>query len=173
MASGELSDEEVEKYIDLLQKWNHRCRRALIAYNGATDRSAAANLWVGVPASVLSAIVATAVFSTLSKDPATGWRIATGLLALASALLAALQAFLKLDERAEIYRQAARRYGEERRRVEAAIVAFPRDRENAEALMAGIRQKLDEAAASAPANAPRGLWRAASKEIGEFGRKSD
>lgn len=160
MSDEILGQEEREQFQELLRKWNRRCRRALIANNRATDRTVLLERWIGAPASLLAAVVATGVFATVSEDPSVEWRIATGLVALVSAVLAALQTFLNLAEKAEKYRAAARRYAEQRRRIEELLVAFPQSRSQAAAALSEIRASFDAAAAENP-NVPHRIWRKA------------
>jgi pheromone shutdown protein TraB len=46
---------------------------------------------LGVPVIITTTVVSTAIFSTLTEETAMGWRIATGLISVAAAVLAALQ----------------------------------------------------------------------------------
>lgn len=162
--SDKLTPQEQNELKDLLVKWNRRCRRALIAYNRATEQAVALEKWLGVPAILSAAIVATGVFATLAQNPGAGWRIATGMLSVASAVLAGLQTFLKLGERAELYQNAARRYGEQRRHIELALISLPEDREQAMQVVTQLRDSLSEAAKGNP-NAPRRIWREADREV--------
>ncbi len=65
---------------------------------------------LGVPVVASSAIVGTTIFATLSTQPDVGFKIVTGLLAVAAAVLAALQTFFKHSEEAEKHRVAAAKY---------------------------------------------------------------
>ncbi|MBQ1050818.1 SLATT domain-containing protein [Micromonospora sp. C51] len=159
-----LTPEEQNELKELLIRWNKRCRRALIAYNRATEQAVALEKWIGVPAVLLATIVATSVFATLSQNPSAGWRITTGLLSVASAVLAGLQTFLKLGERAELYQNAARRYGEQRRHIELALISLPEDRDQAMQIVTQLRDSLSEVAKGNP-NAPRRIWRQADRQV--------
>ena len=107
--SGALDD-----IVTVLKKYSRSAGRKQLAHYLAAEIDAARHGRIGVPNVILSAIVATSVFSTLSKDPALWLRIATALLALLAAILAALQAFLGFGERAEKHRAAGARYGKVR-----------------------------------------------------------
>ncbi|HEU5142583.1 MAG TPA: SLATT domain-containing protein [Solirubrobacterales bacterium] len=154
---GELSPQELSELRRLLENWLQRCRVALSAYNDATTRTVAAAHRLGVPAVMLSALVATGVFSTLEEDPAVSLRIATGVLAVAAAVLTALQTFLRHEERAEQYREAARSYGRIRRRIEQAIRFPPARAAEARQLMDSLANSLDEASKGKP-NVPQRVW---------------
>ena len=45
----------------------------------------------------------------MSADPAIGWKIVTGILAVATATFASQQTFLKLDERANLHKRSGAR----------------------------------------------------------------
>ena len=79
---------------------------------------------IGIPSVALSAVVATSIFSTLDASVDFRWRIATGVLALAAAILAALQAFLSFGDQAEKHKAAGARYGDVRRRIDLFIVEY-------------------------------------------------
>jgi hypothetical protein len=79
-----MSDSDRAEIVTILVKWMTRCRVSMFAYNMATDIATGRERYLGIPATVLSAVVATSVFATLSRDPSIGWRIATGTAALLS-----------------------------------------------------------------------------------------
>jgi hypothetical protein len=164
MAATPLTDEERREVDRLLERWLTRCRVAISAYNDATTRGATAGRQLGGASVVVSAIVATAVFGTLQKDPAIGWRIATGILAVLAAVLAALHTFLRHDERSEQFREAARSYGGLRRRIERALLFGPATREAAETLLAELGAEMAEAARGKP-NVPQGIWDRAEYKV--------
>jgi hypothetical protein len=160
-----LSPEQQQQVDELLERWLVRCRVAVSAYNQATTRTARAEQWLGTPAAVLSALVATGVFATLTHQPALGWRIATGLVAVAAAVLVALQTYMRLSDRTEQYRAAARAYGALRRRIEQARLLPPVTRQYADGLLSEIRQELRDAALGKP-NVPQRIQDRASRDHG-------
>jgi hypothetical protein len=159
-----LSPVQQQQIVEVLERWLVRCRVAVSAYNQATTRTAAAGQRLGAPAAALSALVATGVFATLSHQPALGWRIGTGIAAVAAAVLAALQTFLRLPDRAEQYRAAARAYGALRRRIEQARLLPPVTPQRADALLSEIRQDLRDAAVGKP-NVPQHIWNRAEYKV--------
>jgi hypothetical protein len=159
-----LSYEQQQRVDAVLERWLVRCRVTISAYNQATTRTAAADRRLGAPAAALSALVATGVFATLSHQPALGWRIATGIAAVAAAVLAALQTFMRLSDRAEQYRAAARAYGALRRRIEHARLLPPVTRQQADDLLSEIRQDLRAAAIGKP-NVPQHIWDRAQYKV--------
>jgi len=164
MTATDLTDEQRREVDRLLEQWLTRCRVAIAAYNDATTRGAMAGRQLGGTSAVVSAIVATAVFGTLQKDPALGWRIATGVLAVLAAVLAALHTFLRHEERSEQFREAARGYSRLRRRIERARLFPPATREAADALLDQLGKELAEAASGKP-NVPQGIWDRADYKV--------
>jgi hypothetical protein len=152
-----LTPEQQRQVDTLLLRWLTSCRVAVAAYNQATTRTAATERRLGVPAAALSALVATGVFATLAEEPALAWKIVTGISALAAAVLTALHTFLRLSERTEQYREAARAYGVLRRRIEQARLFLPRTQEEADALLDELRVSLQQAAVAKP-NVPQKVW---------------
>ncbi len=71
---------------------------------------------------VSSAVVGRAIFATLAKDPAIGWKIATGLLSVTAAVLASLQTFFRHEELAEKHRVAGAQYGAMKRDLDLIIL---------------------------------------------------
>ena len=159
-----LTDAESRRIDELLGQWLERSRVALSAYNDATTRTVANERRLGIPTVVLTSVVATGLFATLNKDPAIGWRIATGVIAVVAAVLSALQTFLRQAERAEHYREAARSYGRIRRQVERARLFPPGTRVEADRLLKLIGEELAEAARG-KANVPQKIWDRAEFKI--------
>lgn len=164
MEDRPLTQDERLQLDALLDSWLERTRVALSAYNDATTRTVAAERTLGVPAVALSAIVATGVFSTLEQDPAIELRIATGVLALAAAVLTALQTFLRHEERAEQFREAARSYGRLRRRIESAKIFLPQTRDEANEIVTTLADALADASRGKP-NVPQTVWDRAELKV--------
>jgi len=75
------------------------------------------NWWLGVPTIILSAVVGSVIFASLKNQPAVGWQILTGLVAVAAAVLASLQTFLNYGDQARMNDDAAAGYSELRRHL--------------------------------------------------------
>jgi hypothetical protein len=73
---------------------------------------------LGVPVIVTTAIVSTAIFTTLESEPDIGWRVLTGLVSVAAAVLAGLQTFFNFAEQAQRHQASAVGYSRLRRRLE-------------------------------------------------------
>jgi len=79
---------------------------------------------LGVPVIVTSAVVSTAIFASLQQNAAVGWKIATGLLSLAAATLAALQTFFNYTSIAQKHLASARAWSSIRRRLEHFVLRY-------------------------------------------------
>ena len=80
------------------------------------------NKVLGVPVIVTTAIVSTAIFSTVETQTAIGWKVATGLVSVAAAVLAALQTFFNYADQAQQHRSSSRAYSQLRRRLELFVL---------------------------------------------------
>ncbi len=80
------------------------------------------HLWLGIPAVILSVVVSTSIFSSLSTSAESGntkWLIIIiGLLSVTSGVLAGLQTFLKYSELSEKHRIAGARYAHLKHKIE-------------------------------------------------------
>ncbi len=103
--------------------WRSAGRTGLAHYRAA-EIFAKRHRRIGIPSVIVSTVVATSVFSTLSEGVDVRLRIGTGVIALLAAILAALQAFLAFGERAEKHRAAGARYGKVRRDIDIFDLKF-------------------------------------------------
>ena len=110
-------------------------------------------LYLGVPATILSTVVATSIFASLSKG-ATSFLIsfATGALSVVAAVLAALQTLLRYSELSTEHRRAAVSYESVRRRIDIFLLTYNQtdDREAALKQLEEITSKIDTIADAAP-----------------------
>lgn len=106
---------------DLLLEWQqkahilHRCNAQLAAETDALGRR------LGLIATLLSAVVTTSIFSTLTQSDKTIWIIVTGLLSIITIIVATAHQYLKLPERSLRYNQSVSLYGKLRREIEIAL----------------------------------------------------
>src|SRR4051794_28284543 len=108
---------------------------------------------LGVPVIVTTTFVSTAIFTTLSNEPAIGWRVATGIVSVAAAVLAALQTFFGFAEQAQRHLAAAIGYSSLRRKIELFQLKYdiePTDRVGALEALDALTQDLDKLEATAP-----------------------
>ena len=111
------------------------------------------NKILGVPVVVTTAVVSTAIFGSLETAPSVGWKLATGLISVAAAVLAALQTFFNYTDLAQQHKTSARDYS----RVRWQLELFQLRQNSAgvtrnEALhdLNGFAQRLDELEAHEP-----------------------
>lgn len=132
---------------ELIDDWYRRARESQFAHYEAAKPLGRANIRLGVPSVVLSAIVATSVFASLEAETSDGLRILVGSISVIAAVLSALQTFLRFSERAEKHRSTGGRYGAIRRQIEQLrSQGQPYDDESID----GIRQQFDAISEEAP-----------------------
>lgn len=107
-----------------IRDWHFAVRVAHKAHIKSAAKADGLNKVFGIPATIFSAIVGTAVFASLGDNPGVTDKIVVGLLSIASAVFAALQTSLRYNEVAELHRKAAGRYGVIRRELERLIAAY-------------------------------------------------
>lgn len=143
---------------DVLKKaqeyWMSAGRNGLAHYRAA-EIAAKRNRQIGIPNVALSSIVATSVFATLSESVDIRIKFATGAIALITAILAALQAFLSFGDRAEKHKAAGAKYGSIKRKIDMFILEFSekqheQERESAIAKLIEISDELNSLANESP-----------------------
>jgi hypothetical protein len=75
-----------------------------------------------VPVIVTTAVVSTAIFASLAASASVGWKIETGLLSVAAAVLAALQTFFDYPGLAQRHQMAEREFSGLRRDIEILVL---------------------------------------------------
>jgi hypothetical protein len=151
----------------LIVTWYRRARLAQLAHAKASSRARRGSILLGVPTVALAAIVGSAIFASINQAPGNEWKILAGLLSLVSAVLAALQTFLRLDERSREHEAASRAFGVIRRELGELGAIAQQSRESVIARLDHIRQAYDRTA-EASRNAPDGIWADLSVPAGSF-----
>jgi Petal formation-expressed len=109
-----------------LDDWHHGLRIFHRAHSRAASLFNGRNVALGIPTVILTAITGTSIFATTAATPE--WvSIATGIMSLTAAVLAALQTFLRYSELAEKHRAAAQSYGNLRRETEEVLAGLTSD----------------------------------------------
>jgi hypothetical protein len=116
------------------------------------------NMWLGIPAALLSAIIGTSIFATLKQDVVMWVKITAGVTSLTAAALASLQTVLKFSEHASQHHDVAASYGAINRSIEVAQAFPPNSKEQAQALMLDLQKRMDDLPKQAPA-IPDRLWK--------------
>jgi len=144
------------------------------AHYKAAELAARKQRRLAIPSAVLSAVVGTSIFATISLSPATGWKVIAGLLSLLAAAFAALQATLQYSDVAETHRTAGASYGAVRRELDMFLVEYPLDdprrRDQAESDLQRLSKRLSELAADRPP-IPDPAYQKAKQEIVEAAHK--
>jgi hypothetical protein len=141
--------------LELLRGW------LIHAHKGRDRHDTAARIYerskyvVGIPALILSTIVGTSVFSSLSSQAPMPLSLWVGLLSIGAAVFAALQTFLDYPARAERHRAAGVKYKAIIRGLELVLADLADGRAVSGDQITRIQQRLDELEDSAPVIMPR------------------
>jgi hypothetical protein len=82
------------------------------------------NRWLGVPATVISAVVGSSIFASLASEKTSiVLMVVTGSLSICAAVLSALQTFLRYSETAQNHKTAAGSYGTLRRKIDLFMLS--------------------------------------------------
>jgi len=133
---------------ELLQDWRNRVYAAQASHYALADRFRALNYLVGIPAIVFSSVVGTALFAGLEKDSPRTFFIAS--VSIVSAVLAALQTFLRFAERVSQHATAGDWYSAIRRDIEQLLHLRPEDRGVPKACLDEIRKAMNQAGQNSP-----------------------
>lgn len=143
---------------ELLRDWHNRAAAAQDAHYRLAAQCRRRNALLGIPAVVLSSIVGTSLFATLSKDSvSSALRITVGLVSVLAAVLVGLQTFLRFGERAEKHVVAADWYSAVRRET-AEVLALPSPaREPPRDTLDRVRKEMSRVGQQSP-EIPARLW---------------
>jgi hypothetical protein len=151
----------------LVLTWYRRARHAQVAHARAASETRRLHLLLGVPTVVLGTVVGSTIFATMNQRSATVLQVATGLLSLASAVLAALQTFLRLEERARDHETASRAFGALRRDLGELGAISGRSRPELVSRLDSLRRSYDETSSTTP-NVPQRIWNSLSDASNEY-----
>lgn len=91
--------------------------RAGLAHYRSAERAETNHMWLGLPTVAVCAFVATSIFATLGEINII-WQILTGIVALTSVVLTAIQNFLNFDEKIRRHQQTGAKYQQLRREID-------------------------------------------------------
>jgi hypothetical protein len=132
----------------LLEDWRNRVYAAQAAHYASADRFRLLNYLVGVPATIFSSIVGTALFTGLEKgSPQT---FVVGSVSIAAAVLAALQTFLRFAERASQHATAGDWYSAIRRDIEQLLHLRATDRGVPKECLDEVRKEMNRVGQNSP-----------------------
>jgi SMODS and SLOG-associating 2TM effector domain family 4 len=151
--------------LERLRDWECRAAAASEVHFDVAEDLSRRNVWLGIPVVVLTAIVGTSLFASVTGGgAAVGIRIAAGTISLIAGVLASIQTFLRFGARAEQHRVAAERWAAIRREIEKARALSAEQVGDAKQLLDDIKARMDEAAEKSPVMPKRRWLRALAKE---------
>jgi hypothetical protein len=132
------------------------------AHNIAAERFERKNTYLGVPATIIAAVVGSSIFASLSSNDKNIYLIVTtGALSILAAILSALQTFLKYPEIAQSHKSAKDGYEGIRRKIDIFKLqlagARPLSRSDAQNALQQIANQLDELGKTSPIVSTRAL----------------
>jgi hypothetical protein len=129
--------------------------------------------FLGIPVIILTTIVGTAIFASLQNQAAVIWRIATGLLSVLAATLAALQTFFNFSGEAERHESVAVGYSQLRRQFDNFIVCHQADATTPAAAFSAwevLLKEMDHLEQKAPRITNR-VWELSKAELARVGEQ--
>jgi hypothetical protein len=127
---------------ELLRGWLLHAHKGRDRQDLAARRCDQRRYLLGIPATIIAAIVGTATFAALQKTPDPRVQLVVGVLAIVAAILTSLQSFLDLGARAERHRMAGVRYKAVIRQLEQQGIGTLAKALDAP-LLNELRQRLD------------------------------
>jgi hypothetical protein len=146
--------------VDRLRDWGRRAAAAAEVHFETAERLSRLNVFLGIPVVVLSAVVGTGTFATLSDNVDMSVRIVAGSISVIAAVLASVQTFLRFGARAEQHRVAAERWSAIRREIEKVLALSPEQVGDPKQMLDDVKARMDEAADKSPAM-PERRWKRA------------
>jgi hypothetical protein len=159
-----MRDEQTENTLDTLLHWLRNAKRSQKGNYGAAQFYGSLNMWLGIPAAILAAVVGTSVFATLESDVEPIWKIVAGLISIVAAILSSLQTFLALGDRSAKHRAAAAEYGAIKREIEEITLTLKSSGRVPADLLGQVRKKLDDLARETP-QVPNRIWSKVRQEM--------
>jgi hypothetical protein len=105
-----------------VQRYRHNAAVVGRAHFISWEEHSRWNRLFGIPVVILTALVGTAIFSTLQQEPGLHWRILAGGISILAAVLSALQTYLNYSEQAAKHKEAGGGYAEIRRRFDLLAI---------------------------------------------------
>lgn len=157
---------DLESFRKLATDWYQRCATVAVGHYKTAELLSRKNRLLARWSAGLSALVGTAVFSTIQAQPDLWLKVLTGLMSVVAAVLAALGAGSQYQDRAERHRVAGAKYNAVGRGIEQ-LLASP---EPNITTLSQIRDRLDNLAAEMP-HIPKSVHKEISKfeDIGKWG----
>jgi hypothetical protein len=138
------------------EDYRHYVQKKSNAHYRMSETAKSRHNQLGIPVTVATTIVGTAIFATIDSPTQNIWiQVGAGLLSLCAAVLAALQTFFNFSEVASQHKDAAASYEESRHQLDWFILSHARfqDEPNLDEPLKALRAiaaKMDEVAKKAP-----------------------
>ena len=143
--------------LEMLTRWRSNCRRSQIANYSSASHFTTQNYCLGVPTIILSTIVSTSIFVTLGKSVDPLIQTIVGLASVLTAVLVALQTFLKRAEIASGHRSTAAIYGSVKRQLDQEIAKLEAGEDVAQHTIDTVRERMDTLSKEGPV-VPDDIW---------------
>ena len=127
----------------LIEDWRDDCKLLLTIHFDKAASCENLNLWLAIPAVILSTIVGTSVFTSLGSNPVIWVQFLVGVVSIIVSILAGLQAYFKFPERAEKHRLTGAMYAALKKEIEHVLVIQPPDEDKLSAWMSEVRVKWE------------------------------
>jgi hypothetical protein len=153
---------------DLLLVWEKRVWAASMAHYRRATRLRRGHVMLGVPVVVVTALVGTTLFATISSNLeqfSRSWRLVVGGVSVSAAVLSAIQTFFNFGQRADWHVLAADWYMALRRRIEELRALPPEARGDAKQVLDELRKQINQVSSEYPELRDR-EWARTTKEIG-------
>lgn len=148
----------------LIDQWRRGLRIGQNAHYEAAKHYHQMHMALSIPTVLISAMLSTAVFSSLQHSQNEDIKSAMAVLSVLTVVLTSLQGALRLAERSERHKTAAVQLGEVRRELEQQLVFEHRD----EPTLAALRERWNAADRQAP-TVPSHLYKRAMAEVFALG----
>jgi hypothetical protein len=136
------------------KQWGKGIRIAQIAHLRAAAYYQRMHQLLGIPVTVLTAVVGTSIFASMGESEKNALLIAAGIISALAAILSGVQTFLNFSELAVKHQLAGTKYGKLRRRVDE-IMAVGYTADGFEALLHEVREEWNRIEEESPTVAQR------------------
>jgi len=146
MSNEELTKNVNKEILHLIRKTKVDALYAMKSHYNAAERLKRYTFWLGSSVVVLTVVVGSSIFATVSKSPSTNWRIGAGLLVLASGVLSALQTFLRFSESSALHKTAGDNFRvifKKSQEIEHTYLGETITKEEASKNISGLRDQAD------------------------------
>lgn len=153
---------------EFLRHWKFRVHRVQIAHYETGRYYERLHFWIGTPAIILSTVVGTAVFASLSEQIDSGnllWtKLLFGFLSVFSTVLISLQTFLNYSDKAEKHKSSGAKHAHLKHKIELLALIPPKDDNELKEKLEEIEDEWD-AIRKESLNFPIRIWKKIEKNM--------